>query len=135
MKHKTWFRLVIKAIGVLLIGLSLRDIAQLIVGIIYQTIQSGSLRLYSPTGVPIQGMNAIETFISTVFYSTPEMIQFAFGLYLFYGGKAIINRVIPSNRPYCPECGYDLSHANANAEKCTECGVTLPRRDAAATDS
>ena len=32
-----------------------------------------------------------------------------------------------SNRPYCPECGYDLSKATSG--NCPECGVKLPRDD------
>ena len=31
------------------------------------------------------------------------------GVYLFFGGTWIVNRAIPANRPYCAECGYDLS--------------------------
>jgi hypothetical protein len=50
--------------------------------------------------------------------------QLALGLYLFFGGEWIVNRAIPSNRPYCPECGYDLSRSRR--EHCPECGVTLP---------
>lgn len=127
MKHKTWFRLVIKAIGVLLIGLSLSGVAGMLVGFVYQSIRAGKLTLYSSSGTPIGGMNAIESLLSTVFYSSPEFIQFAFGLYLVFGGKWIVNKCIPSNRPYCPECGYDLSHG-AKAVNCPECGVALPGR-------
>lgn len=46
------------------------------------------------------------------------------GLYLFFGGKWILNRIVPSNRPYCHECGYDLSHNGS--PQCPECGVAVP---------
>jgi hypothetical protein len=49
-------------------------------------------------------------------------------MYLLIGGKWIADFAIPSNRPYCPNCGYDLSHYSG--ERCPECGVTWPARDA-----
>ena len=59
MKHKTWFRLVIKAIGVLMIGLSLRSVMSLLVGFVYQSVQNRSLTLYAPGGNPIPGWNIV----------------------------------------------------------------------------
>ncbi len=53
----------------------------------------------------------------------------ALGLYLFFGGRWIANLAIPGNRPYCDECGYDLTRAGAAA--CPECGT--PRADSAPT--
>ncbi len=41
----------------------------------------------------------------------------------------IANLAIPGNRPYCDECGYDLTRAGAAA--CPECGT--PRADSAPT--
>ncbi|MCI0366395.1 MAG: hypothetical protein L0Y44_06815 [Phycisphaerales bacterium] len=113
MKHKTWFRLVIKAIGVLLIGLS---ITTLVSGLLHVGLQLIALL----TG----GFFFDSTFLE---YQWPHYFggaaQFVFGLYLFFGGKWIVNKVIPSNRPYCPECGYDLS--KSNGANCPECGVAL----------
>ncbi|MCZ6811939.1 MAG: hypothetical protein ACE10B_03625 [Phycisphaerales bacterium] len=54
-----------------------------------------------------------------------SIVQLAIGVYLLFGGKWIVNVCIPSNRPYCPECGYDLS--KAASANCPECGVKLPR--------
>jgi hypothetical protein len=53
------------------------------------------------------------------------LVQLLLGLYLFFGAKWIVNKAIPSNRPYCPECGYDLSKSRGDV--CPECGVALPR--------
>ncbi len=50
-------------------------------------------------------------------------IRGAFGLYLFLGGNWIVNLAIPGNRPYCPECGYDLS--GAPGKRCPECGTPI----------
>ena len=57
----------------------------------------------------------------------PKMIQLCIGLYLFRGGDWIVNRVIPTNRPYCHECGYDLT-GSGMAGECPECGTAFVRR-------
>ncbi len=54
-----------------------------------------------------------------------SIVQLAIGVYLLFGGNWIVNVCISSNRPYCPECGYDLS--KATSANCPECGVKLPR--------
>jgi hypothetical protein len=114
MKHKTWFRLVIRAVGVAFIGFSLpllgSQIANLVGYLEYwsSTAVSGNLQSWHFLGYLIGGIG-----------------QFALGVYCLAGGKWIVDKCIPSNRPYCPECGYDLSH-NAHATQCPECGVALP---------
>ena len=45
------------------------------------------------------------------------------GVYLFFGGRWIADKAIPGNRPYCYECGYDLS--NYVGERCPECGTPV----------
>lgn len=110
MKHKTWFRLVIKAIGVLVIALSLPDAFHGVVYLLYR-VSSGNSVLGG-------------SLISVIALTSP-LIGCALGAYLFVGGKWIIEKAIPSNRPYCPECGYDLS--KATSANCPECGVKLPR--------
>lgn len=46
------------------------------------------------------------------------------GAYLLFGGGLLANLVIPSNRPYCPECGHELR--GMGGVNCPECGVRLP---------
>jgi len=126
MKHKTWFRLVIKAIGVLLIGLSLRtawalgvELVVLLWAYVFGTDLSPNP--YSYSGYGYGALRWIQ--------SGGEILQLGLGLYLFFGGKWIIDKAIPSNRPYCPECGYDIS--KSGGPNCPECGMALPARHSA----
>jgi hypothetical protein len=120
MKHKTWFRLVLRAIGVLLIGIALPEFGGLSLGLAASLIFEDGLL----------GYDSWEMYA----YSMPSYgFQLAIGLYLLFGGEWIVNRVIPSNCPYCPHCGYNLSHHTG--ERCSECGVTLPPREPAHVSS
>ena len=64
-----------------------------------------------------------ELFTTNIYYSVLNsgFFNLIAGLYLFFGGKWIVNKAIPSNRPYCHECGYELTHARSNV--CPECGT------------
>lgn len=53
------------------------------------------------------------------------LASIALGLFLFFGGRWIANLAIPGNRPYCAECGYDLTRCVGSV--CPECGT--PRSD------
>lgn len=45
-------------------------------------------------------------------------------IWLFLRPGIIVNIAIPSNKPYCPECGYQL--VRPLGAHCTECGTALP---------
>ena len=114
MKHKTWFRLVLKAIGVLLIGFSLQGVIPAIAAVVMYLLEWSEMSVSS------------NEFMWWNFpYYIAGFVQFGLGIYLFFGGKWIVNKAIPSNRSYCPECGYQI--ANAHGANCPECGVALPR--------
>jgi hypothetical protein len=114
-KHKTLFRLLLKFLGVWLTANGIVSLVSTITNVIAMTF-------FRPTGVS---------------YSYPYWISLlngivgiALGLYLFFGGKRIVDLAIPSNRPYCHECGYDLTGAVGNV--CNECGTPFRAASSAA---
>src|SRR4051812_27924630 len=111
MKYKTLFRLMLKLMGVWIFVTGATQ------SLLYLTY------LLEPQ---IWRTNSIWRFaVQTLM----PLAQVAIGLYLFFGGKWILDKAIPSNRPYCHECGYDLTGAVGNI--CNECGT--PFRAPAAT--
>ena len=114
MKYKTLFRLMLKAIGMYIAanGLSsfVYHVGSFVVGSALGTLTSG--RYWS---------------LSYFVMAIPQLIQIALGAYLFFRGEWIVNLAIPSNRPYCPECAYDLT--GAPVERCPECGTAFRWED------
>ena len=105
MQYKTLFRLLLKFLGVWLMA-------------------NGVVSLAGTTS------NWVASWVMRPSYSYPYwaglingMVGIALGLYLFFGGKRIVDLAIPSNRPYCHECGYDLTGAVGNV--CNECGTAF----------
>ncbi len=109
MKHKTWFRLVLKAIGIFLIAWAVPELLTAI-GWFFIWAQDDLPRLLVALAGPA--------------------IKVVFGAYLLFGGAALVNRIIPSNHPYCPDCGYNLTHQRST-DRCVECGsdITHLRRE------
>ena len=120
MKHKTWFRLLLKAIGVFMVLNSIPSVLSQVAGIVINIVSSVS--------APQPGLGGGGFWVQWTWW-LPQLFwwaaQIGIGCYLFFGGRWIVDRAIPSNRPYCPDCGYDLSR-NTTAH-CPECGIVLPR--------
>ena len=116
MKYKTLFRLLLKLLGVcfLVEGGSFSVVLGAAMAVSW--LESGMLG--SP-GVPLPWLLAY-------------LAQMGIGLYLFLGAEWIVNRAIPGNRPYCPECAYDLSGAAGG--RCPECGTPFRPEDVRPAD-
>jgi uncharacterized paraquat-inducible protein A len=103
-KYKTLFRLVLRIIGVYFF---------------FQGVANGpdsiAYALY------FEGWSSGGTFgwIATLMWIVSPFVQISIGLYLFFGGKWIVNKAIPSNRRYCHECGYMLE--GIKGDRCPEC--------------
>ena len=107
-RYKTLFRLLLKAVGV---WLFFSGTATLITGLLQASAwitagmgPSGLLLMYIGTGAG-------------------GAVQTGAGVYLFLGGRWLVDRAIPSNRPYCQECGYELTRHNVT--NCPECGTPV----------
>lgn len=112
MKYKTLVRLTVRLIGIYFV---IQFAASLLVAIgnILVAFSGGSLVSISPY------------YISSVAASSLGVLV---GVYLARGGSMVVNYLIPSNRPYCHECGYELTLPAS--QHCPECGTehTLPTR-------
>jgi len=105
MRYKTLFRVLLKVLGVYLVVTGSGSIFYFITGIVFDIYgSSGITRSLWPFGLP-------------------GLFSLAIGLYLFFGGKWIADLAIPSNRPYCAECGYDIGHSPGDT--CPECGTLI----------
>ncbi len=121
MKHKTWFRLVLKAIGIFLLATGA-------VGVVDSVSRSvGTVIFYGPfmpggsgSSFDLQQMLAYALFNGVV----GGIARLGIGAYLLFGAAKLVNLCIPSNRPYCPHCGYDVR--GVGDDLCPECGVRLP---------
>jgi hypothetical protein len=106
-KYKTAFRLALRAIGVLIVAQALPSLVTALV----------TLGL---------NFNDVVSMASTGgWYLTmagQAVLAIAVGLYLFFRGNWIVNLAIPSNRPYCHECAYELTGLAAQGI-CPECGT------------
>ena len=102
MKYKTLCRLLVKLVGLFFLA---ESVPQLL-----QAIRDAML---PGTSVP---------FLHT--YTVPYFVGYlGVGLLLLALSSWITDRLIPGNRPYCHECGYDLTGTIGNV--CAECGTTF----------
>lgn len=121
MKHKTWFRLVLKAIGIFLLATGAVAVVDAVSSAVGMGLFSGSFGF--------GGFRSSSELLQVVGYAMYSglpggIARLMIGAYLLFGGAKLVNLCIPSNRPYCPHCGYDLRAVSD--ELCPECGVRLP---------
>ena len=105
MKYKTLFRLLLKMAGIWIIIEGFSSLLGSAAGLVSSLFRDPQLR-----SVWLQGYLA---------NMVQPALQIGLGAYLFFAGGWVVNKAIPGNRPYCPECGYDLTGVTAN--RCPEC--------------
>lgn len=105
MKYKTLVRLAVKLLGLFLAASAIPDLVSMGVGVLLEiwTIRGG------------YGWWVLGSVLGSA-------TQFLIGLYLFAGGRWLVDRLIPSNRPYCHECAYELTGLPSEGV-CPECGT------------
>lgn len=102
----SWFKLIMRLIGVLLIGLSLPTAAGAVASLIYGFVNGAN---YLEPGALIW-----------LFSLLPALAQLGIGLYLLFGSKWLMERCLRGIDSTCPNCAYDLTGATGNT--CSECG-------------
>jgi hypothetical protein len=116
MSDFAWFRLLVRGIGILLLGLS---VPMFLWGV--GSAFTDQLRDASSSS----SRDALMTFLYRVPYLVGYGAQAAFGLYLLFGGQRLVELAIKGVRGRCGVCGYDL--AAVTAPVCPECGTPIHR--------
>ena len=127
MRYKSLFRVLVKVIGVAMVATAAVTILKQAAIVFYYMFISGSGGFQSGGASYFYMFNddGLQEYLLAEL--TSPIIQLTIGFLLFFRSNWIANLAIPSNRPYCVECGYDLTgHA---AEKCPECGTAKPNGD------
>jgi hypothetical protein len=106
MKHKTLFRNLSKLLGVYFCITGVTTFLQTLAnGLLFQ-------------------MSTKSYWIWTALSIAAPLFEVIAGVFLFRGSGIVAGWAVPGNRPYCPECGYDLT--GSASQLCPECG-TDPR--------
>ena len=118
MKHKTWFRLALKLVGIYLLATSIPAI----INVAATMIARGRDFAYWSGGSVVDLDRMIAVAIQ--FGLVGSILQSAIGIYLLLGAGMLASLIIPSSRPYCPDCGHELR--GISGVNCPECGTRLP---------
>ena len=111
----TWFRLLVRAIGLTFIGFALPQIIT-------------ALGTIVAIAAPQSGYTLSEAILDWSGHLLGFLIQLALGLYLFLRGEWVIQHSLRAVYGHCPACTYDLS--GHPGPLCPECGIALPGRSA-----
>lgn len=106
MQPKTLFRIMVRAIGVLLLAEAIPSLLNFVVQLV--SIWQYSMRT---------GASSYD-----IIRAVPPVLQIVFGIYLLTGPRWIVNLAVKDNLPHCYECGYSLQGLPASG-KCPECGT------------
>lgn len=121
MADYSWFRLLVRALGLVFIGLALPSVIQTA----FWVANAWQYQTRAGTG----GVSVWSTVVQWTGVVVSVVIQLLFGLYLFFGGEWVIRRCLRDVYGRCAACGYEVAgHAGA---VCPECGAMLPGRSAA----
>lgn len=111
MKHKTIVRLALRLMGVYLLAIGLPTAVSQAANV--------AMKLSGSANSPMTG-NDWSWLLPSVLYGGTQIVL---GAYLLFGGRLVVNTIVPSNRPYCPECSYELRPPIS--AHCPECGASL----------
>lgn len=110
MVERIWFRLLIRALGVLFIGLSVPAIVSLAGGLASSLTSTNAAALGSSEW--------------TMYYVGTGLgygLEAGFGIYLLFFGEGLIRKCIADTLGRCAVCQYDLH--GQTGDTCPECGT------------
>ncbi len=123
MADYTWFRLLVKGIGIVVLGMGMPELISHISSLLQ------SLAMAGPGGA-LAGAPWFFWYTQAGF-GISSLLQIAFGLYLLFRGQWLVDRCLRSVYGRCPACDYDVR--GVPAVTCPECGIVLPGRRLAST--
>lgn len=109
MHERAWVVLLVRGLGLLLIGMWGPSMVSAIITISY-SLQSGSM----------VGAGSRVLLEQHLLSSVQDLIATGFGVYLLLGGRWVIERLCKQMVGVCPACGE-----RANPVACAECGYGL----------
>jgi hypothetical protein len=114
MSDYAWFKLLVRAIGIALIGFSVPTL----IWYVMQMAMSGL------PGSPGRTTRSLEDHILRNLPTLASYgIQAFMGWYLLFRGEWIIGRVLAEVNGRCAKCGYDIRGLKGNA--CPECNTAM----------
>lgn len=127
MKRLGWFRVLVRLLGLLLIGLGVAPMVSQFgtVGYVIMNWQQGSGSRLNENWLWI-----VVTLASVVAHT----VQVVFGFYLLFSGRRLVAWCLRDVDTVCARCAYDLNGVCQG--KCPECGLVLdPTLSAAVADA
>jgi hypothetical protein len=116
MNARDWTTLVMRLVGVVLIGLTILPL-----------VTALSQKLLFMTGsINISNGSGLQNVVGQWMREIKLLIQLGFGLYFLFGGKWVIKvlfRGLGGKAGYCPHCDYDVR--GIASDRCPECGKRL----------
>lgn len=115
----SWFKLFVRALGVIFIGLG----GPTVIG----AIATMAAQLEYFRSQPSGGGPSLWMYLTMMGGSAlGSLLQLLFGLYLLLGGSRLIDLCLRGVLGHCAACGYDVH--DITGATCPECGVLLPGR-------
>jgi hypothetical protein len=116
-----WFKLLVRLVGLLLIGLSLPSVLWQIGRILASTISASPTRTSSSMSYELW---------SGVPYLLGYGVQLGLGIYLLRGGEWVIRKILAEIHGRCSVCGFDIQ--NTKGSTCPECNTPFKPLDQSA---
>jgi hypothetical protein len=116
MSDYAWFKLLVRAIGIILIGFSVPTLLWYLTELGLSSVPNSSGWTSRPIGDRLIGLAPVLASSGT---------QAFMGWYLLFRGEWIIGRVLAEVNGRCAKCGYDIR--GLTGEACPECNTPLAR--------